>query len=197
MKITLSFWISRVVPKTSSFRVRVNTTSRRGIKQLGIYFGSVSIFPMKVAGGHWFIVAGDIPTLGSLTALDQGQFFPTIPNYSWWSLGANPNSLFLSLFFLLITRNRPQEQDSYFYNYYDCQEQGCKFSTLQIKFKKAPSEGMEVLNTLIATSFYNIIIGKVCAEKYSSKPVNIRGGSPLKIRFHCRKFYFWLRSLKP
>ena len=52
MKITLSFWISRVVPKTSSFRVRVNTTSRRGIKQVGIFFGSVSIFPMKVAGGH-------------------------------------------------------------------------------------------------------------------------------------------------
>ena len=52
MKITLSFWISRVVPKTSSFWVRVNTTNTLGIKQLGIYFGSVSIFPMKVAGGH-------------------------------------------------------------------------------------------------------------------------------------------------
>ena len=52
MKITLSFWISGVVPKTSSFCVRVNTTSTRGIKQLGIYFGSVSIFPMKVVGGH-------------------------------------------------------------------------------------------------------------------------------------------------
>ena len=42
MKITLSFCISRVVPKTSNFRVWVNTASRRGIKQLGIYFGSVS-----------------------------------------------------------------------------------------------------------------------------------------------------------
>ena len=52
MKITLSFWISGVVPKTSSFCVRVNTTSTRGIKQLEIYFGSVSIFPMKVVGGH-------------------------------------------------------------------------------------------------------------------------------------------------
>ena len=36
-------WI-RVVPKTSSFWVRVNTTRTRAIKQLGIYFGSVSIF---------------------------------------------------------------------------------------------------------------------------------------------------------
>ena len=51
MKITLSFWISGVVPKTSSFWVQLNTTSTRGIKQLGVYLGSVSIFPTKVAGG--------------------------------------------------------------------------------------------------------------------------------------------------
>ena len=38
---------SRVVTKISS--CRVNTTSRRGIKQLGVSFGS--IFALKVAGG--------------------------------------------------------------------------------------------------------------------------------------------------
>ena len=51
MKITLSFWISRVFPKTSSFWIRVNTTSTRGIKQLGIYFGSVSIFRSSSSRG--------------------------------------------------------------------------------------------------------------------------------------------------
>ena len=41
----------RVVTKISS--CRVNTTSRRGIKRLGISFGSIFVlFPIKVAGGH-------------------------------------------------------------------------------------------------------------------------------------------------
>ena len=41
----------RVVTKISS--CRVNITSRWGIKQLGISFGSIFVyFPMKVARGH-------------------------------------------------------------------------------------------------------------------------------------------------
>ena len=43
--------IFRVVTNTSS--CRVNTTSKWGIKQLGISFGSIFFyFPLKVAGGH-------------------------------------------------------------------------------------------------------------------------------------------------
>lgn len=53
MKITLSFWISGVVPKTSSFWVRVTTTSTWGIKQLGIYFGSFFLlFSNEISLGH-------------------------------------------------------------------------------------------------------------------------------------------------
>ena len=41
--------VIRVVTKMSSFRV--NTISRRGIKRLGISFGSIFFyFPIKVAG---------------------------------------------------------------------------------------------------------------------------------------------------
>ena len=49
----------RVVPKISS--CWVNTTSRRGIKQLGISFGAIFLlFSHKIAGNHTQ-VAGEIP----------------------------------------------------------------------------------------------------------------------------------------
>ena len=54
-----SRWCDRVVSKISSYRV--NTTSRRGIKQLGVSFGSVFFyFTLQVAGAT-FIVAGGNP----------------------------------------------------------------------------------------------------------------------------------------
>ena len=57
----------------------VNTTSRRGIKQLGIYFGSLSIFPMKVVGGHWFIVAGGYPGPRLFDSPGSGTIFSHNP----------------------------------------------------------------------------------------------------------------------
>ena len=54
----------RVVTKISS--CRVNTTSRRGIKRLGISFGSIFFyFPIKVAGGHSLSSWGKSPAPGS------------------------------------------------------------------------------------------------------------------------------------
>ena len=54
----------RVVTKISSFRV--NTTSRRGIKRLGISFGSIFFyFPIKVAGSHSLSSRGKSPPPGS------------------------------------------------------------------------------------------------------------------------------------
>ena len=56
--------VSRVVTKVSS--CRVNTTSRRGIKRLGISFGSIFFyFPIKVAGGHSLCSQGKSPAPGS------------------------------------------------------------------------------------------------------------------------------------
>ena len=47
----VSWGIGRAVTKISI--CRVNTTSRQGIKQLGICFGSIFFyFPIKVARGH-------------------------------------------------------------------------------------------------------------------------------------------------
>ena len=56
--------INRVVTKISS--CRVNTTSRRGIKRLGISFGSIFFhFPIKVAGVHSLSSRGKSPAPGS------------------------------------------------------------------------------------------------------------------------------------
>ena len=105
MKITLSFWISGVVPKTSSFWVRVNTTSTRGIKQLGIYFGSVSIFPMKVAGGHWFIVGGGYPGPRLFDNPGSGTIFSHNPWLFLIKLRSK-TQLPLSFCIIIIVRNR-------------------------------------------------------------------------------------------
>ena len=54
----------RVVTKISS--CRVNTTSRRGIKRLGISFGSIFLlFSIKVAGSHSLSSRGKSPAPGS------------------------------------------------------------------------------------------------------------------------------------
>ena len=54
----MSSGIDRAVTKISP--CRENTTSRWGIKQLGIYFGSIFFyFPLKVAT---FLVAGENPS---------------------------------------------------------------------------------------------------------------------------------------
>ena len=56
--------ISRVVTKISS--CLVNTTSRRGIKQLGIPFGSILVlFSFEVAGGHVHSSRGKSPAPAS------------------------------------------------------------------------------------------------------------------------------------
>ena len=69
----LSWW-TRVVTKISS--CRVNTTSRRGIKRLGISFGSIFFyFPIKVAGENLRPPAlNDNPVLNLLTLN---------PSFSW------------------------------------------------------------------------------------------------------------------
>ena len=56
---------SRVVTEISS--CRVNTTSRRGIKRLGIFLAVLFFFyfPIKVAGGHSLSSRGKSPALGS------------------------------------------------------------------------------------------------------------------------------------
>ena len=56
---------SRVVTKISS--CWVNTTSRQGIKRVGISFGSIFFFyfPIKVAGGHSISCQGKSPAPGS------------------------------------------------------------------------------------------------------------------------------------
>ena len=73
---------SRVVTKISS--CRVNTTSRRGIKRLGISFGSIFFyFPIKVAGGHSLSSWGKSPTPGPrllMITLGSSQAFPSPVN---------------------------------------------------------------------------------------------------------------------
>ena len=58
--LTLSVYYTRVVTNISSYRV--NTTSRRGIKRLGIFLVLFFFyFPIKVAGGHSLSSRGKIP----------------------------------------------------------------------------------------------------------------------------------------
>ena len=63
-KGNFTLMMGRVVTKILS--CRVNTTSRRGIKWLGLCFGSIFLhFPIKVAGGHSLSSRGKYPAPGS------------------------------------------------------------------------------------------------------------------------------------
>ena len=78
--IQMSFFstYSRVVTKISS--CRVNTTSRRGIKRLGISFGSIFLlFSNKSSRGPLSQQSGKIPGLRLLmTTLNEHAYFPLL-----------------------------------------------------------------------------------------------------------------------